>query len=112
MDEFVKSLPSENVQYVAVLQQTQGLSSPTPIEPILLTMIQLLTNSSTSEKASPLTIPPLSSSTKSYSRKETAGNRPSSTKLKLTSCLTRQTISGAQRLQIHQVRAFRVIIGL
>lgn len=27
MDEFVKSLPSENVQYITSLQQTQGLFS-------------------------------------------------------------------------------------
>jgi hypothetical protein len=26
MDEFMKSQPSENVQYLATLQQTQGLS--------------------------------------------------------------------------------------
>jgi hypothetical protein len=30
MDEFMKSQPSENVQYLATLQQTQGLTSHIP----------------------------------------------------------------------------------
>jgi hypothetical protein len=30
MDEFMKSQPSENVQYLATLQQTQGLSLHIP----------------------------------------------------------------------------------
>jgi hypothetical protein len=57
MEEFMKSQPTENVQYLATLQQTQGtyLIVPTPFR--FADARQGLMNSSTSAKASGQTTP-------------------------------------------------------
>lgn len=41
MDEFVKSLPHENVQYIQMLQQTQGTSIYTKVEKWLLIKVRV-----------------------------------------------------------------------
>lgn len=58
MEEFMKSQPTENVQYLATLQQTQGtyLIVSTPCQ--FADAKQALMNSSTSAKASGQTTPP------------------------------------------------------
>lgn len=41
MDEFVKSLPHENVQYIQMLQQTQGTSIHFEVEKQLLMKLRI-----------------------------------------------------------------------
>lgn len=111
MDEFMKSLPGENVQYLATLQQTQGLFGPFTIAYAhLLTSQKLLTSSFTSVKASAQTIHPLSCSMKSFLPNETVENHPSFTKQRPTSCPIQQITFGVQHLLIHQIHASRATI--
>lgn len=120
MDGFVRSLPGEMAEYVAMLRQTQGMSSPIFYFVFSLATSEMLTSKKPSTSSSTSVRPPLpptppsASSTKSSSQSATAasGPRPSSPRHPRRSSKIGATISGAARRCRIRVARSRASTGL
>jgi len=103
MDEFMKSMPNENAQYMAMMQQTQGMFSPRCPARHMLNLIKGSTNSSTNEKPPVQTTQPLDSSMRSSWQNAIAEGHRSSTNRGLISYPIPRIIFGVQLPQILQI---------